>query len=254
MTDCEPTHGEGRRREFFRYVSPSRRTSGWNRIRRGRRGGIAGVADGPRPVGRRRRAILLPPPGRRPRAATRRRRRGRADADGQAHHLPLSAALKAFAARPAALKRILAPLEEAGRTDSFLAGLLESRRIFQPCALTIAEAYRFLKGITGYETAGLLVRTGRLWAKQPTRAQVTVSVGKTPGGGLTAQSLCSFDAAGDSDGGLMRTVRLRLGLSQAEMGQRFGTYQAIISQIERGKARLRPGWAERLREMALHGK
>ena len=117
------------------------------------------------------------------------------DADGQARHLPLSAALKAFAARPAALKRILAPLEEAGRTDSFLAGLLESRRIFQPCALTIAEAYRFLKGITGYETAGLLVRTGRLWAKQPTRAQVTVSVGKTPGGGLTAQSLCSFDAA-----------------------------------------------------------
>ena len=263
------------------------------------------------------------------------------DADGQARHLPLSAALKAFAARPAALKRILAPLEEAGRTDSFLAGLLESRRIFQPCALTIAEAYRFLKGITGYETAGLLVRTGRLWAKQPTRAQVTVSVGKTPGGGLTAQSLCSFDAtvtvngaslspeeletlmnardglvrsgavidlqiaagrvaalvigsgrnpydvvitiapmakskpktarprsgvpgktiaveasdaAGDSDGGLMRTVRLRLGLSQAEMGQRFGTYQAIISQIERGKARLRPGWAERLREMELHGK
>ena len=117
------------------------------------------------------------------------------DADGQARHLPLSAALKAFAARPATLKRILAPLEEAGRTDSFLAGLLESRRIFQPCALTIAEAYRFLKGIAGYEAAGLLVRTGKLWAKRPTHAQVSVSVGKTPGGGLTAQSLCSFDAA-----------------------------------------------------------
>ncbi|MGN0889485.1 MAG: DEAD/DEAH box helicase [Kiritimatiellia bacterium] len=130
------------------------------------------------------------------------------DADGQARHLPLSAALKAFAARPAALKRILAPLEEAGRTDSFLAGLLESRRIFQPCALTIAEAYRFLKGITGYETAGLLVRTGRLWAKQPTRAQVTVSVGKTPGGGLTAQSLCSFDAAVTVNGASLSSEEL----------------------------------------------
>ena len=116
------------------------------------------------------------------------------DADGQARHLPLSAALKAFSARPATLKRILAPLEEAGRTDPFLTALLESRRIFQPCALTISEAYRFLKGIERYEEAGILVRTGKLWAKQPTRAQVSVSVGKTPGGGLTAQSLCTFDA------------------------------------------------------------
>ena len=60
--------------------------------------------------------------------------------------------------------------------------------------------------------------------------------------------------ADGSNGGLMKSVRLRLGLSQSEMGTRLGTYQAVISQIERGKARLRPGWAERLREMELHGK
>ena len=52
------------------------------------------------------------------------------------------------------------------------------------------------------------------------------------------------------DGALMKSVRLRLGLSQAEMGRRLGTYQAVVSQIERGKARLRKGWAERLRGMA----
>ncbi|MDD6030961.1 MAG: helix-turn-helix transcriptional regulator, partial [Kiritimatiellae bacterium] len=90
------------------------------------------------------------------------------------------------------------------------------------------------------------------------RPKPTKSKSKTarPRSGVPGKTIAveASDAVGDSDGGLMRTVRLRLGLSQAEMGQRFGTYQAIISQIERGKARLRPGWAERLREMELHGK
>ena len=55
----------------------------------------------------------------------------------------------------------------------------------------------------------------------------------------------------EGDGGaLMKSVRQRLGLSQAEMGRRLGTYQAVVSQIERGRARLREGWAERLRGMA----
>lgn len=90
------------------------------------------------------------------------------------------------------------------------------------------------------------------------RPKPTKSKSKTarPRSGVPGKTIAveASDAAGDSDGGLMRTVRLRLGLSQAEMGQRFGTYQAVISQIERGKARLRPGWAERLREMERHGK
>ena len=132
----------------------------------------------------------------------------RAD-DGLARHLPLSAALKAYAAQPATLKRILAPLELAARDDAFLKGLLETRRIFQPCALTIAEAYGFLKGISGYEAAGLLVRTGKLWAKLPAKAKVSVSVGKSKGG-LNADALCSFDAAITVDGEELTEEEVRL--------------------------------------------
>ena len=115
----------------------------------------------------------------------------RADAEGRAKHLPLSAALKAYASKPAALGRILAPLEAAAKDDKFLLSLLESRRIFQPCALSVGEAYSFLKGIAKYEEAGLLVRTGRIWAKAPPKAKVSVSVG-TKGGSLNARALCDF--------------------------------------------------------------
>lgn len=115
----------------------------------------------------------------------------RADAEGRAKHLPLSAALKAYASKPAALGRILAPLEAAAKDDKFLLSLLESRRIFQPCALSVGEAYSFLKGIAKYEESGLLVRTGRIWAKAPPKAKVSVSVG-TKGGSLNARALCDF--------------------------------------------------------------
>ena len=134
----------------------------------------------------------------------------RADADGKVRHLPLSAALKAYAARPAALGRILAPLEQAAKGDKFLAAMLETRRIFQPCALTTGEAYGFLKGIAGYEQAGLLVRTGRLWARNPPKAKVTLTVGKTPGGGLNGRALCEFDAVVTLDGEALTEEELRL--------------------------------------------
>ena len=116
----------------------------------------------------------------------------RADADGRAKHLPLSAALKAYASKPAALAKILAPLEAAAKDDKFLLSLLETRRIFQPCALSVGEAYSFLKVITKYEESGLLVRTGRIWAKSPPKAKVSVSVGKSKGGSLNAHALCDF--------------------------------------------------------------
>lgn len=134
----------------------------------------------------------------------------RADADGKARHLPLSAALKAYAARPAALGKILAPLEAAAKNDKFLASMLETRRIFQPCALTVDEAYGFLRGIAGYEAAGLLVRTGRLWARNPPKAKVTLTVGKTPGGGLNGRCLCDFEANVTLDGSALTEEELRL--------------------------------------------
>lgn len=134
----------------------------------------------------------------------------RADSDGKVRHLPLSAALKAYATRPAALGRILAPLEAAAKDDKFLASMLETRRIFQPCALTVGEAYGFLKGIAGYEQAGLLVRTGRLWARNPPKAKVTLTVGKAPGGGLNGHALCEFDAAVTLDGETLTEEEVRL--------------------------------------------
>ena len=48
---------------------------------------------------------------------------------------------------------------------------------------------------------------------------------------------------------LMKSTRRRLGLSQSAMGARLGTYQAMISQIERGKVVLKDEWRKILDEM-----
>lgn len=120
--------------------------------------------------------------------------------DGMAKHLPLSAALKVYAGKPAALSRILAPLETAAHGDKFLLSLLESRRIFQPCALSVGEAYSFLKGIGAYENAGLIVRTGRIWKSAPPKAKVSVSVGKSKTGAIGVNALCDFDVNVTLDG------------------------------------------------------
>ena len=154
-----------------------------------------------------------------------------ADADGRAKHLPLSAALKAYAGKPAALSRILAPLEAAARSDKFLLSLLESRRIFQPCALSVGEAYSFLKGIEGYEAAGLIVKTGRIWKKAPPKAKVSVSVGKRKGGGLNANALCDFEVGVTLDGEALTDEEL-----------------ALLADSGDGLVRIRGEWVEADRE------
>ena len=151
----------------------------------------------------------------------------RADADGRAKHLPLSAALKVYAGKPAALSRILAPLEAAAQKDKFLLSLLETRRIFQPCALTVGEAYSFLKGIAEYERAGLLVRTGRIWAKTRAKIKVSVSVGKAKGGMLNVHDLCDFDVAVTVNGEP---------LSEEEL--------ALLANSREGLVRIRGEWVE----------
>ena len=151
----------------------------------------------------------------------------RADADGRTKHLPLSAALKAYATKPAALSRILAPLEAAAKDDKFLLSLLESRRIFQPCALSVGEAYSFLKGIAGYEAAGLLVRTGRIWAKAPSKAKVSVSVGTSKGGTLNAHALCDFDVDVTVNGEPLSAEEL-----------------ALLANSREGLVRIRGEWVE----------
>ena len=151
----------------------------------------------------------------------------RADAEGRAKHLPLSAALKAYASKPAALGRILAPLEAAAKDDKFLLSLLETRRIFQPCALSVGEAYSFLKGIAKYEEAGLLVRTGRIWAKAPPKAKVSVSVGQSKGGSLNAYALCDFSVGVTINGEP---------LSEDDL--------AILANARDGLVRIRGEWVE----------
>ena len=54
------------------------------------------------------------------------------------------------------------------------------------------------------------MRTGRLWARNPPKAKVTLTVGKTPGGGLNGRALCSFDAEVTLDGEALTEEELRL--------------------------------------------
>lgn len=93
-------------------------------------------------------------------------------------HLPLSAALKAYSAKPSALSAVLAPIQTAAGKSGFVSELLASRRIFQPCLWTTQEAYTFLKEIPVYEAANIVVRMTNLWKQAPKRALVTVSLDK----------------------------------------------------------------------------
>jgi non-specific serine/threonine protein kinase len=102
-------------------------------------------------------------------------------------HLPLSAALKAYASNPRALSAVLAPIQKAAAKSGWVSELLESRRIFQPCLWTAKEAYSFLKEIPLYEAASIVVRITNLWKQAPKKAAVTVSLEK-------GRSLMGMDA------------------------------------------------------------
>ncbi len=123
----------------------------------------------------------------------------RADGD-KPKHLPLAAALKAYAGKPQALETLLAPIQNAAGKSPLIRKLLESRRIFQPAAWSSREAYDFLQEIPLFEEANIVVRIVNLWKTTPPKAKVSVTLDITKKGMFGADALLNF-SVGISLGG-----------------------------------------------------
>lgn len=115
----------------------------------------------------------------------------RAEGD-QPRHLPLAAALKAYAGDWQAMTAVLAPIQQVAEKSEFIRNLLESRRIFQPSAWTSNEAYTFLQEIPSYEEANIVVRIANLWKSAPPKAKVSVTLDSVSHSRLGADSLLAF--------------------------------------------------------------
>ena len=96
---------------------------------------------------------------------------------GRLKHLPLSAALKEYAADKGALLSLLMPVQRAAEASPFVKELLDSKTLFQPLAWTPAQAYRFLTDAPRFEGAGVVVRLPNWWrSAAPPRPKVAVSL------------------------------------------------------------------------------
>ncbi|MFA6931663.1 MAG: DEAD/DEAH box helicase, partial [Lentisphaeria bacterium] len=115
----------------------------------------------------------------------------RVDGD-KAKHLPLAAALRAYAGQPQSLEALLLPIQTAAEKSKIIRELLETRRIFQPVAWSSREAFDFLKDIPLFEEANIVVRIVNLWKSTPAKAKVSVSLDVSKKGMLGAGALLNF--------------------------------------------------------------
>lgn len=108
-------------------------------------------------------------------------------------HLPLGAALKAFAGERGALLTLLRPVRLAAESSALIAALTADDRIYRPVELTAGEAFQFLEEIPCFEQAGITVRMVNLWKRRPRRLQLEIAVETLPGFSfLNTRSLLNF--------------------------------------------------------------
>jgi non-specific serine/threonine protein kinase len=128
---------------------------------------------------------------------------------GKAKHLPLGAALKAYAGDRSSMEAVLAPIQKAAQHSEIISGLLESRRIFQPSAWSGHEAYRFLRDIPHFEAANIVIRIANLWKTAPARAQVSVTLDTAKRSVFGADSLLQFSVEVTLGGVVLSAVELQ---------------------------------------------
>ena len=119
----------------------------------------------------------------------------RLSAAAAVQHLPLAQAVEESADRrdQARLVELLTPVRAAAEKSPLLREWLDSRAIFTPRAITIAEAHRFLRDVPVMEESGLAVRVPDWWrGRKPPRPAVRVSLGDREPAAVGVDSLLEF--------------------------------------------------------------
>lgn len=124
-------------------------------------------------------------------------------ATGQPQHLPLARALQLYAGQkdPMALNALLSPVRLAAEKSKLLREWLETKRLFQPMAMSPEEAYRVLRDTAVFQESGIIMKLPDWWrsGKGP-RPAVSVTIDAPKKTSLHAGSLLSFKIQHSLDG------------------------------------------------------
>jgi len=127
----------------------------------------------------------------------------RLSAASAVQHLPLAKAVEESAERgdQAKLVELLTPVRAAAGKSGIVREWLESRAIFTPRAITIADAHRFLRDVPAMEESGLAVRVPDWWrGRRPPRPTVQVKLGDDAPSELGVDGLLDFSVDVALDG------------------------------------------------------
>jgi hypothetical protein len=122
---------------------------------------------------------------------------------GSVKHQPLADALREYAGQgdQEKLAELLKPVRMASEHSPLIRKWLESRALFQPQALTIDDAYQFLRDVPQMEEAGLVVRVPNWWrTRQSSRPSVQVRLGDRQPPQMDSSALLDFSISLALDG------------------------------------------------------
>ncbi len=124
-------------------------------------------------------------------------------ATGQPQHLPLARALQLYAGQKdqTALKALLAPVRTAAEKSKLLREWLETKRLFQPMAMSPQEAFRVLRETAAFQESGIVMKLPDWWrsGKGP-RPTVSVTIEAPQKTSLHAGALLGFKIEHSLDG------------------------------------------------------
>ncbi len=116
-------------------------------------------------------------------------------ASGQPQHLPLARAMQLYAGQKdqTALQALLAPVRTAAERSALLREWMESRRLFQPMAMSPQEAFRVLRETALFQESGIVMKLPDWWQSgRATRPVVAVTLDAPKQTSLHAGALLSF--------------------------------------------------------------
>lgn len=137
-------------------------------------------------------------------------------ATGQPQHLPLARALQLYAGQKdqTALNALLEPVRLAADKSKLLREWLESKRLFQPMAMSPQEAYRVLRETAVFQESGIVMKLPDWWkAGKTTRPTVAVTIDAPKKTSLHAGTLLSFKIEQSLDGEPLTAAELEKLLS-----------------------------------------
>ena len=124
-------------------------------------------------------------------------------ATGQPQHLPLARALQLYAGQKdqTALNALLEPVRTAAAKSKLLREWLETKRLFQPMAMSPQEAFRVLRETAVFQESGIIMKLPDWWrsGKGP-RPTVSVTIDAPKHTSLHAGALLGFKMAASLEG------------------------------------------------------